>query len=1279
MVHSPLRTRRGRSSHEKSPHREALTSPRRSSRLNSPKPVETFNNILSPRTSSRLRRLRSNVTDDSTPDEQVENKSIERKKSNKDIESSFRNETAKEIELPVKRKRGRPRKYPVNVEQPVSSKEKAKEQDLVVGNSTPITRKRGRPRKYPRPEVVEEKEEDNKTPVKRGRGRPPKRRMSPNSTVKLSPTTSPALKRRRTRSSVGELDTIVNSTDKSKVPIRKSSRTPRKRSLDIKEDVTSRRSPRPIRNSLDGQRNFDSMNSTLPFRALDPMWRTHLLLELQRRVRRKVDPYGFFSKPVDPEEDECPDYYDIVDKKQTMCFDQIHDMIEKGKIKNVAQFQKCLDRIVLCARLYNTDEDNFVRKQADLIEERSEPIIKSIIEKWGEKEEREKNELKEKKNAELLHRQKMTRANRSQSISSSYSEDSRASRAGRGRGRPRRGRKSSRDKLKTRPKRQRANNVKYADDEDSAGHISESDFLPQNPDEDEDDVSIEGIDIPFCKPMLVGSTMTPCDTRDEWLKICHEMSVVCNEAARRSTLRSDPNARRYEKPLSEIYMKERLEYDDPLEGFVVRTKSEPHHLQGFILVTRFTTWRRTFRFVSSDDPAALITPTDHRLHLTDKDGQLTKELQECEKDDSVPNEGFKYPRICEISLLGGLGCGGALLSRALSELRQSRKYDYVVLQSTKMAIPFYERHGFVRVGAVTRFNDVEQLPEVAYRHWSEIVNGEAVEPSYMMARRLKTSREQKPTTPLEAVANGDVDHNDRLLEIESALKSVHSLLSDALTIRIGSAAYTNSFREILSAAREFAISADDYNLVKMIDKSLSEFTGSHFGKSKRLLRSELRHCNSSRFFDDEDIHDDEEMSDHPIDSAVLEEPEEKILVSTSVVVDNVPFGPDSVEDEGNLVEEKKNESLKSESDLDLIAELPATIMENDNFFNVDIVGEGVDFEHGLAKAILPSSLKPSRDLQEAQSLAVENLTSFLCKRSKHSERQEEQVAIGDEIMLKIEKKSRTAIWVDAKVTRRAYMKDDTPNYTGHNAFRVEWDDDDKTRKESRILDKNNRGIGKEWCTEIDFASFSVLPLSVLDSLLIGSQVKYAHENGKIVEGIITQRVGQGVELEPKFVIEIGREKKRGRPTKSEEDYATIKLSAGAIREGVTISESNYATTRRLLRSNKFAHLNQSAKLPVTEDGDGAEQKKNLKETKKSEALDAQSWAKHRIEKLKLANISDEEKKNRKKNCKKIDELIIRLPTGIGRQQNQEQKVDKEDEPVEEVKPQEPRRSSRLKK
>ena len=73
---------------------------------------------------------------------------------------------------------------------------------------------------------------------------------------------------------------------------------------------------------------------------------------------------------------------------------------------------------------------------------------------------------------------------------------------------------------------------------------------------------------------------------------------------------------------------------------------------------------------------------------------------------------------------------------AIKHLEESGKYDYLVLQATKMAIPFYEREGFVRVGAVAKFNDNENMPYVSYRHWSDLVGGTAVEASYMMAMRL---------------------------------------------------------------------------------------------------------------------------------------------------------------------------------------------------------------------------------------------------------------------------------------------------------------------------------------------------------------------------------------------------------------------------------------------------------------------------------------------------------------------------------------------------------------
>ena len=39
-------------------------------------------------------------------------------------------------------------------------------------------------------------------------------------------------------------------------------------------------------------------------------------------------------------------------------------------------------------------------------------------------------------------------------------------------------------------------------------------------------------------------------------------------------------------------------------------------------------------------------------------------------------------------------------------------YKAIVLQATEAAVPFYERHGFVRVGAVSRWHDRLDMPEV---------------------------------------------------------------------------------------------------------------------------------------------------------------------------------------------------------------------------------------------------------------------------------------------------------------------------------------------------------------------------------------------------------------------------------------------------------------------------------------------------------------------------------------------------------------------------------------
>jgi hypothetical protein len=107
----------------------------------------------------------------------------------------------------------------------------------------------------------------------------------------------------------------------------------------------------------------------------------------------------------------------------------------------------------------------------------------------------------------------------------------------------------------------------------------------------ERDAEIPGAAIPHCDRNLKGSTMNYEDERQTWLKEVDNMVTVCNEAARRRTLStSGGRATRYDKPLSEDYIRERLELDDPLKGFVVRDKSSGE-MQGFIVVTNFTTWR----------------------------------------------------------------------------------------------------------------------------------------------------------------------------------------------------------------------------------------------------------------------------------------------------------------------------------------------------------------------------------------------------------------------------------------------------------------------------------------------------------------------------------------------------------------------------------------------------------------------------------------------------------------------------------------------------------------
>ena len=70
------------------------------------------------------------------------------------------------------------------------------------------------------------------------------------------------------------------------------------------------------------------------------------------------------------------------------------------------------------------------------------------------------------------------------------------------------------------------------------------------------------------------------------------------------------------------------------------------------------------------------------------------------------NEGVVWPRVAELALLGGLGCGRWLVQLVIDGLEdESSPYRYLVTQATDNSVPFYERMGFVRVGAVTTTRD----------------------------------------------------------------------------------------------------------------------------------------------------------------------------------------------------------------------------------------------------------------------------------------------------------------------------------------------------------------------------------------------------------------------------------------------------------------------------------------------------------------------------------------------------------------------------------------------
>jgi len=222
-----------------------------------------------------------------------------------------------------------------------------------------------------------------------------------------------------------------------------------------------------------------------------------------------------------------------------------------------------------------------------------------------------------------------------------------------------------------------------------------------------------------------------------------EMLLICNEAVERSA------ARRREKglppivtpdhpvpdskPMSLEYIADRLDVDDPIWGYQIRTAKEGW-LQGFIIVTNFTSWHRWFRWSSLAMEAEVFdVPPDTKdsdrawreARVRDVDGTIAEALDMQIRDGDINTEGIIFPHVAEISLLGALGCGSALVKAVVDELEvPSALHEFIVIHATDNAIPFYERNGFVHVGAVARHERKQKKSEEDDRNVASTGSGD---------------------------------------------------------------------------------------------------------------------------------------------------------------------------------------------------------------------------------------------------------------------------------------------------------------------------------------------------------------------------------------------------------------------------------------------------------------------------------------------------------------------------------------------------------------------------
>ena len=388
--------------------------------------------------------------------------------------------------------------------------------------------------------------------------------------------------------------------------------------------------------------------------------------------------------------------------------------------------------------------------------------------------------------------------------------------------------------------------------------------------------------------------------REAWIALVPEMVAVCFEAAKRALKKSEVLL---EPPLSADYITERivLAPADPV-GFVARERHTSKRIQGFALLCEFCTFSKSLRWDSSH-PAALAGTFEHAdlatrlqercarrraawpprnssaadvvaaaekvalasaasrdLHDVDDDGALAMALEStgCElrapADKEYGDQIGVWPGLCEVAVLGALGCGRRLLDLALKDVAalglggdapasgDPRPVTHAVLHATKEAVGFYERCGFKRVGAISRFRDRPDVPQLAYRHWTRRVD----EVSYMMAAPLDVDDDDdgaaaaappahKPASPRSDVARRRALRAHKRLSKRRAIELVHTALYSDVQAPGGATA----FRECLLLALGYASAAGAQHrpLALAVGAALNVFRADIPDKTIAILRA----------------------------------------------------------------------------------------------------------------------------------------------------------------------------------------------------------------------------------------------------------------------------------------------------------------------------------------------------------------------------------------------------------------------------------------------------------